>query len=311
MRRRLFSHGLLILITLVGCGGSDDGRSSSVPFSQQVTAAMKEPQLDVRAKKLVHIGHKQAKSGDSPGAETTFQKAAEVCEQIEKPADKASALALLAEALFISGDKSLAARTLNNAEQAAEQIEQPRAIVAAWARLARTRNKLEDRPGAVELLQRAEETVGQVNDVDGGDDPIARAEALGRVAASYKKIDDDDQARRLVAEAIATAESIVELRPRCDAMAALARSLAEMDLDAEADKAFARALELAEQIETDYSRVYAMMGIAEKLSASGRHARAQEVLDQADQVAHKVPQKDLQAQSIEEVRSLMGKLPRG
>ena len=311
MRRRLFSFGLLMVIPLVGCGGSDDGRSSSVPFSRQLTAAMKEPELDVRARKLVHIGHKQAKSGDSPGAKTTFRKAAEVCDRIEKPADRANALALLAEALFISGDKSLAARTLNDAEQAAGQIEQPRAIVAAWARLARTRNKLDDRVGAVELLQRAEETVGQVTDVDGADDPIAKAEALGRVAASYRKIDDDTEAGRLVTEAIATAESIVGPRPRCDAMAALARSLDEMDLDADADKAFARALELAEQIETDYSRVYAMMGIAQKLSASGRRARAREVLDRADQVAHKVPQKDLQAQSIEEVRSLMGKLPRG
>ena len=74
-----------------------------------------------------------------------------------------------------------------------------------------------------------------------------------------------------------------------------------------------RGLERPEEplvVEKAHSRAHALADIAERLSESGYGARAHQLLDEADLAAHEIPQPDLQRQTVQRVRTLMGTLPR-
>ena len=70
-------------------------------------------------------------------------------------------------------------------------------------------------------------------------------------------------------------------------------------------------MQAANEIEKPFFRAYAMGEVAQRLSDAGFHRKAHEVLRQAERVAEKVPEQDMQMQALEKVRSLMGKLPNG
>ena len=75
-------------------------------------------------------------------------------------------------------------------------------------------------------------------------------------------------------------------------------------------KTFELALESAGKIDNPYSKVYALGDIAKKLSEAGLRTKTHEVLDQAERLAEKIPQPDMQMQALQYIRSLMGKLPK-
>ena len=83
-----------------------------------------------------------------------------------------------------------------------------------------------------------------------------------------------------------------------------------MDQKETAGKTFELALQAAGKIEKNHSKAHAMADIAEKLSRAGFHKRTHEVLDEADLVADKIREPDLQQQTIQKVRTLMGTLPK-
>ena len=114
----------------------------------------------------------------------------------------------------------------------------------------------------------------------------------------------------MLAAALTFANSLADLKKRCPALAAIAAQQAALGQRETAVKTFDQSLDSARGIEDLYARSYAMGDLAEKLSAAGLHAKAQEVLAQAESVAARIPQPDLQQQALEMIRGLMGKLPR-
>jgi hypothetical protein len=67
-------------------------------------------------------------------------------------------------------------------------------------------------------------------------------------------------------------------------------------------------LDVANEIEKPYFRSYALSEVAKQLSHAGFRIKASRVLKQAETVAEKIPERDLQLQSLQNVRSLMDKL---
>ena len=52
-----------------------------------------------------------------------------------------------------------------------------------------------------------------------------------------------------------------------------------------------------------------LVDLAEKLWQAGNNKQAHALLDQADLLAHKIPEPDLQQQTVEKVRTLENKVP--
>jgi hypothetical protein len=271
-------------------------------FREQIAEAKKEPDAELRAKRLIKIGYQQWKAKDEAGAEETLRIAWEDCDSIADPAAKAGALSLMAEANSRLGDGSAARRAIAEAKQAAAKVEPAESKAQTLARVARAQGDADD-PDAVGTLRSAEELVAKVDDLQG------KTLALCAVANAYRSIQKPAECDRVLAAALNGAKSSADARKRSLAQAEVAAAQSAFD-EATAAKTFDLALESAGKIDQPYSRVYALGDIAERLSAAGFRAKAHELLNQAEQAAAKVPQADLQMQALQRTRSLMGKLPK-
>jgi tetratricopeptide (TPR) repeat protein len=305
MNGRLLS--VVLLLAACGCGGSSSDKPAE-SFYDQVAAAQKEPVAELRAKKLALIGYEQARARDISGSERTLIAAAEACRQVDDPSARASALVLLARAHAKLGDSSPARKALEDATAAIRQIEGAESQSKRLAQLAEVQAELNDMPAAGKTLASAEQLAGEIKDVDGNDDLYGRTLALGEVAKSYAKVGVSDEAVRVTDAARAFALAIDDLRNRAEAMAAVAAVQQAIARPKLATETFTSALETARGIEKAYSRAHALADIAERLSEAGYGTQAHKVLDEADLVAHEIPEPDLQRQTVERVRTLMGTL---
>ena len=113
----------------------------------------------------------------------------------------------------------------------------------------------------------------------------------------------------MVGIALKFAKSSSDARKRSLAQAEVAVAQSGSDKQAAA-KTFDLALESAGKIDAPGSKAYALGDVAKKLSEAGFRARAREVLDQAEVVAAKIREVDLQGQAVQYIQALRGKLPR-
>ena len=294
---------------MLPCGKPSPAQKPPVSFIDQVAAVRKESSPEVRAKKLIRIGYQQAKAQDELGAEETFDLAAKACREVEDPSLRAACFRLLAEAQLRLGNRTPARKALDSAREAADRIEALESKARTLARLAQVEGALGDRPGAVDTLQSAEQLAAELTDADGNQDAFGQTLVLAAVAEGYHKIDEAAQADRVIAAALELARSVDDELRRCEALAGLAVTQHEAGKQA-ADETFAAALAIARSIKSPYKKAHALAGVAEKLSRCGHDAQTHEILDEADLVADKIPEPDLEQQTVQKIRSLMGKLPK-
>ncbi len=317
MTTMMFRHPgpLLMLGTVVlllpGCGGKPSpAGKSSLSYVDQVAAAQKESIPEVRAKKLIRIGYQQAKAEDELGAEETFDLAAKACREVEDPLARVGSLVLLAQAQLKLGNSTPARKALDSAWEAADRIEAPESKARTLAGLAPVQDALGDRPGAIATLESAEQLAAELTDAAGNPDAFGQMLVLGAVAEGYHNIDEAADADRMIAAALGLAPSVDDELRRCEALAGLALTQHETTGKTGAEQTFAAALAIARSMQSPYKKAHALADVAEKLSRCGFHARTHEVLDEADLVADKIPEPDLKQQTVQKVRSLMGKLPK-
>jgi hypothetical protein len=132
---------------------------------------------------------------------------------------------------------------------------------------------------------------------------------LSRIAPSYQKLKKTAEAKRVITQALEMAAGLEEPKQRCDALISIAANQAEVDKNA-AGETLEKAVQGARDVDDLYRRCYVLMDAAEVLSKLKRHKRTHEVLKMAEQTAQEIGRPDLQQQTVEKVRELMGKLPK-
>jgi tetratricopeptide (TPR) repeat protein len=297
----LLGFGLSVLMAVGGCGSS---KSGAIPFQEQVAEAQKETDVESRAKALIRIGYQQGKAKDLVGAEDTLRLAEKDCQSITDAAVQATALAMMADAYVSIGNRAAALKALEPALAAAAKIAEPESKARTLARVGQSQGAAKDTTAAAATLKSAEELAAKVDDVQG------RVLVYCAVAGACHKFGQSDQRDRVFGVALEYAKSLDDIKKRSMVMAEVAAKQGELDQRKTAAKTFDLALATTAKIEEPFFRAYAMGDVAERLSKAGFHARAHEVLAQAERVAEKVPQQDMQMQAVQKIRSLMGKLPK-
>jgi hypothetical protein len=297
----LVGLGLMVLLA-AGCGRSSSPKSTS--FLDQVAQARQEADADVRVRQLVGIGYQQAKAQDIPGAVETFQLALKDCQAIDDHAAQAVAFARVAEALVEVGERSAARGATSSAADAAEHVKDAEIKARVLTRVAMAQCALGDFSGGQATTTTAEELAATVEDVQG------RAAAYCDVAGVRQKLGQDDEVDRVFGVVLSFAKNISNMKKRCLVVSEVAAKQAELNKMDAATGTFDMALELAGQIDKPYARAFAMTELAEQLSKAGFRMKAHRVLTEAEHVAAKVPEQDMQLQALQKVRSSMGKLPR-
>jgi len=296
-----FLVGILSL-SLIGCGGSSDSSGSKLSAKQRAQQALKDPVPESRAKALVRIGYEQSKAKDDYGSEETLRLASKATAEIPDPAIRASVWSMLADAHQRIGNRAEARTAVQAALTAAEEVDNIESKANALARAGRTQALTGDSSGAMKTLAEAERLAGELGDAYG------EVLVLGATAASYHKIGKPQQADRVLATALQRGETIEDDLQRCQAISEVAARQHDLEIPT-ARETFDLAVKTAREIEKDHAKAHALADLAEKLSKAGYHRQTHEILEEADQAANKIPEPDLQRQTVERVRTLMGTLP--
>ena len=69
-----------------------------------------------------------------------------------------------------------------------------------------------------------------------------------------------------------------------------------------------QAVAAARKIAKPQPKAYALADVAQRVAATGQTAKARQLLEEADAVAHKVPQADQQEQTVSKIREMMDEL---
>jgi tetratricopeptide (TPR) repeat protein len=198
-----------------------------------------------------------------------------------------------------------ARKSIESALTAVAEVKRPETKARLLTRITQAQVIAGDMDAALATLKSAEDVIPKV------EDPQGRILVYCDVAGGYQSLDQAADCDRTFEAALDFAKSITDAKKRCPLLAELAAKQAELHETEAATKTFDLALESAGTIEKAYFRAYAMGDIAERLSKAGFRIKAKRVLEQAEGVAEKVPERDMQMQAVQRVRSLMGKLPRG
>ena len=137
---------------------------------------------------------------------------------------KAELLDEVARGWIAFGDRETARRCLGDAEQAVRPL--PATMPAKGPllnRLAATYGRAGENGKAVELLRLAEREAGETIAID-------QPAILAGTAAGWDALGNDTESRRLLAKAIATAEGLVNARPRALALVSICRAMGRQDL---------------------------------------------------------------------------------
>lgn len=294
-----------LLGMLAGCGGGADSGGRGASSTGTVEAALKEPEPEIRASKLIEIGAKQGKGKNLRQAEETLDLAYSACEQIKDPATRAQRFTLLAQKKVDLENRSGAKRCLRAAREAADAIEDTESKGKALGAIARVQGAAKDTEGAVDTLKATEKIA------DGVKDTIGKISILGPVALAYGKMGQEAEVDRVLQAAVAAAEGAGDAQARTNALADVAAIQSQLKKPkAEVEKTFNQAVESARKIEQPFGQSQTMIELALKLSKAGFAARAHEVLKESEKVAEKISEVDLHQQTVEKIRATMDEVPK-
>ncbi len=300
-RAPLFLTGV-VLLSLIGCGGASDSSRPKLSAKQRVDRALKDPVPESRAKALVRIGYAQWKAKDDYGSEETLRLAAKATAEISDPAIRTSVWSRLAEAHQQIGNRSQTRKAVQSALASAAEVDDTESKAKALARAGRAQGTAGDVDGALKTLAEAERLAGTLGDAYG------EVLVLRAAAYSYHKIGKPDQADRALATALQRGKTIEDDLQRCQAIGAVAARQHSLEIPAARDT-FDLAVKTGREIGKVHAKANALADLAQKLSKAGYHTQTHKILEEADQAANKIPEPDLQRQTVEKVRKLMGTLP--
>ncbi|MBN2581245.1 MAG: hypothetical protein JXB10_19850 [Pirellulales bacterium] len=307
MRRLLracFSCSVLLTV-LGGCNGRSDS-GGPLSFAARIQKAEKQKDPHLRARQLLRIVDDQFRARDVFGAEDTLQLARLACRKIPEPVTQAHVFALLIEADALLDNKTAARRDFEAAGKALESIEEKGSKARALARLGQAQGVIKDDAGqAVATVRRAEKLAAELTD------PLARGLTLIAAAEAFGKLGKTAEADRVIAQILQTAQAVPKGRSRVQLLAQTALLQHVLKRKDAAKKTFELAVETAEKLENLHQKANALADIAVEFSKTGDAKRTRQLLDQAENAAAKIPERDLQQQTLFRVRTLMSKLPKG
>lgn len=274
-------------------------------YQEQVVEAQKETDPEVRVRQLARIGYRQGKAKDLAGAEETFEIAWKDSQSIAEPEIRVAELALVAEAQAALDLRAAARRSVGSAIAAVADVKKAETKAVLLARLGRIQGEVGSAGDGAATLKSAEALL------PGIEDPQGRTLVYCAFAGAYDALDAADKRDRTFADALAFIKTIPDLKKQCLSLSDVAAKQADLEQNESAVKTFDLALESAAKIDSAFFRSYTMGEIGQRLSDAGFVKKARQVLQQAEKVAEKVPEQDMQFQALQKIRSLIGKLPRG
>jgi hypothetical protein len=294
----------VLLGILGGCtGGSSSDKSIS--FAARVQKAEKQNDPNLRARQFIRIAHDQVRAKDISGAANTLRLAGLACEKIPEPAVQSYVYALLIEADAVLDDISGARRDFEAASKVLETINDKDSKARAMARLGQSLGSIKDDAGqAAETIKKAETLAGELPDA------FARGLTLITVAEASGKIGKTAEADRVIAQILKTTQSLPKGRSQVQLLAQTALLQHRLQQKEAAKKTFDLAVETAYKLENFHVKANALADIAVEVSNTGDAKRTHQLLDQAEKTTAKIPESDLQQQTLFHIHTLMGKLPR-
>lgn len=292
----------LIGLWLTGCGGSSG--TGNVPFALQVAEARKLPDAESRVGRLIEIGRQQGEAYDQAGAVETLERAQADCQAIADIQVRTDLLLRLAKTQADLGDRAAARIAINSAKSAVAGVQLTEERILMLARVARAQGAIGDYSDGSATLRSATASAVEIDDV------LGRTTVYCAIADTFHTFHQADNRDRSFNIAITYVQTVSDSKKRCRALAEIAAKQAELDGVVAATDTFDRALSVAESIEQPYFRAYALGKVAEQLYRAGFRIQARRVLDRAESAATKVSEQDLQLQALQNVRSLMDKLPK-
>jgi tetratricopeptide (TPR) repeat protein len=297
-----WSAAVAVGLSLSGCGSKPS--TKSLPFRERIEKAQQEKSPDLRTKALLGIAKDQAEAKDVAGASETLKLARQACQEVSEPTSQAGYLLSLGAVQLSIGRPLEAKGAATAALAAANKIENLEIKGPTLAEVAEFQNACDDTDGATATLKEVETLIAKLPDA--ADKSVVSAAA----GAAYDKLGRRAQSKKLLDAAIELTKSIDDGVKRCRAIAEIAaRQLAIKQNDA-AEKTFALAETTCRALEEPGQRAQAMIDIAKAYSKAGDHAKAHELLAEADKVAKKVKELDLQGPLRKDIDQLMKKLPK-
>jgi hypothetical protein len=203
---------------------------------------------------------------------------------VKDPASKASTLIAVAGAFArLEQSKDEIKSLLKEAQTSIAAIPDPDARVPVLADLAAaTGAQLKNPAAAAAHLKAAEEAADQIPG------SVTKVTALTKIATAYGKLDQVDEAVRVLAAATDFARSRTDVREKCDCLAEVALALSAMQKSDQSNEAFAEAQAAAGEISDSESQGYALLNLAQKATAAKNKNLGGSLLDLAAAAADKV-----------------------
>ncbi len=294
-----------MVIPLAGCGSGDAPRAG-LSYKEMVARAQREKSADARARRLAEIAFRQSRAGDEFGADATFDLARRACgrEEIDETDTWLRTSVFLAEKLAQSGRKMEAIRVLEPALGAVNDLDDAEVSAGALAGIARVQALAGRQSAAKKTVARAEELLEQIDDLYG------QTLVKGEIARAMHQLDRPEEVKRITGAAMELARSADDDRTRANCIALVASQLHALGDQQGARTALNEAVAAARAIADPYSKAHAMCDVAIRLGEAGYRGAAHKLLEEADLVAHKIPDRDLNLQMVEKVRTLMYRIPK-
>ncbi len=303
LSRRVLPLLFLLFVPFVGCGSSDSSKDRP-SYKDMVVQTQRLTSPEARSRQLARIGGRQAKAGDTFGAEVTLEMAAVASREIEDADARIRATVFLAEQLSIIGKKMEAAEILEPLVSVAEKIESIEVRAGALAAIANAQATAGRLSAAQKNLTVAEGLLDQLDDVFG------QVLVQGGIAKAFQKMERPEEVQRVTADFLQRARSAGDDRARANCLALAGAHLRKLGDQEGARKTLGEAITAARAIENPQSKAYSMCDIATKLGEAGYRKTAHGLLEEANAVADTISDRDQQIQIAEKVRTLMLKIPR-
>jgi len=286
------------MLVLSGCGGSSQDRAAAGPsFEQEFQSALKITSADGRARQLLDLAQRQYAADDRAGARRSLNAAGKACHEVTDPLSRAGVFTLLAETYAKLDNDYDAEKTIERAIDAAQQVDEDEGKAGLWCQIALVQGQqLSRRSAALDSVAKCEKIAQSLETAKG------RVIVLASAGQTYAALADNEQSRRALGQAIATAAEMDDPLQRSDAQTIIAAAqVAAGDAQA-AGNTLDQAQQSAESIEDAYRRIHAMVKIAKQLARASQPDRARELLQAAELLTRDVPEADLQNESLRLVR---------
>jgi len=278
---------------------------SATSFAARYDRAMEQSNPEERASLLLRLAWDQFRAKDTPGTRRSLDEAKRAATDVADPSGRASLFYRIAALQARAGQRSGAEYAIRQARSAADQIEQPESRAIALCNTAGVEGYWLKKPDvARQTLDQALKLADKLDDPRGR---IAVQAAAGRV---YARIDDLQDADRVIGEALALAGQLEDPAGRAGALVQVARAQIRMKDNKRAVETLRLARAVTDQIDSLHSKSLKLADVAEQLDKAGESAEARQVIDAAQEAARRIKDTALRDQATRRVVAVRNALVR-